>query len=71
MAVKVLAEAEVHDPNLESAAQALTISITEELLKSCLKSQASLTGEYILNYTNDLAAAIKKEATCCCYPILN
>ena len=62
MAVKVLAEAEVHDPNLESAAQALTIAITEGLLKSCLKPQASMTGEYILNYTNDLAATIKKEA---------
>lgn len=62
LAVKVLAESEVHDPNLESAAQALTISITEAFLQSCLKPQASMSGEYILNYTNDLATAMRKEA---------
>lgn len=62
MVVKVLAESEVHDANLESAAQSLKIAITEEFLRSCLKPQASLTGEYLLNYTNDLAEALKREA---------
>ena len=62
MAVKVLADSEVHDANLESAAQALKIVITEDFLRSCLKPQASMTGEYVLNYTNELANALKKEA---------
>ena len=62
MAVKVLADAEVHDGNLESAAQDLKILITEDFLKRCLKPQASMTGEYVLNYTNDLANEMKKEA---------
>lgn len=62
MAVKVLADSEVHDANLESAAQALKMIVTEDFLKSCLKPQASMTGEYVLNYTNDLANALKKEA---------
>ncbi|MFB5281895.1 dynamin family protein [Peribacillus sp. Hz7] len=62
MAVKVLADAEVHDANLESEAQSLSISIMEEFLRGSLKPQASMTGEYVLNYTNDLANSIKKEA---------
>ena len=62
MAVKVLADSEVHDANLESAAQALKMAITEDFLRGSLKPQASLTGEYVLNYTNDLANALKKEA---------
>lgn len=62
MAVKVLANAEVHDSNLESIAQELKIIITEDFLRRSLKPQASMTGEYILNYTNDLANEIKKEA---------
>ena len=62
MAVKVLADSEVHDANLENAAQALEIVITEDFLRGSLKPQASLTGEYVLNYTNDLANALKKEA---------
>ena len=62
MAVKVLADSEVHDANLENAAQALKMVITEDFLRGSLKPQASLTGEYVLNYTNDLANALKKEA---------
>lgn len=62
MAVKILAESEVHDANLESEAQSLQITIDESFLKKALKPQASLTGEYVLNYTADIANSVKKEA---------
>lgn len=60
LAVKTLTEAEVHDPTLESKAQALHIEVTEAYIKNSLKPQVNITGEYVLNYTNDLASAIKK-----------
>ncbi|MFE4350437.1 dynamin family protein [Peribacillus butanolivorans] len=62
LAVKTLTEAEVHDPTLESKAQALHIEVTEAYIKNSLKPQVNITGEYVLNYTNDLASAIKKKA---------
>ncbi|MGE7878409.1 dynamin family protein [Peribacillus muralis] len=62
LAVKTLTKAEVHDSALEGTAQALQIEVTEAYIKDSLKPQVDITGEYVLNYTNDLAAAIKKKA---------
>ncbi|MFJ7745924.1 dynamin family protein [Peribacillus sp. NPDC097295] len=62
LAVKTLTEAEVHDTELESEAQTLHIEITEDYVKKSLKPQVNVTGEYVLNYTNDLASTIKKKA---------
>ncbi|MGE7601494.1 dynamin family protein [Peribacillus sp. NPDC097675] len=61
LAVKTLTEAEVHDTELESEAQTLHIEITEDYIKKSLKPQVNVTGEYVLNYTNDLASTIKKK----------
>ena len=61
LAVKTLTEAEVHDTDLESAAQTLHVEITEDYIKKSLKPQVNVTGEYVLNYTNDLASTIKKK----------
>lgn len=62
LAAKTLNKAEIHDSTLESKAQALQIEVTEAYIKNSLKPQVDITGEYVLNYTNDLAAAIKKKA---------
>ncbi|MGG3480165.1 dynamin family protein [Peribacillus frigoritolerans] len=62
LAVKTLNQVEIHDSTLESKAQALQIEVTESYLKNSLKPQVDITGEYVLNYTNDLASAIKKKA---------
>lgn len=62
LAVKTLTEAEVHDATLESDAQTLHIEITEEYIRKSLKPQVNVTGEYVLNYTNDLASTIKKKS---------
>ena len=61
LAVKTLTEAEVHDTDLESEAQTLHVEITEDYIKKSLKPQVNVTGEYVLNYTNDLASTIKKK----------
>ncbi|CAH0187145.1 GTPase Der [Peribacillus sp. Bi96] len=62
LAVKTLNQAEIHDSALESKAQSLQIEVTEDYIKNSLKPQVDITGEYVLNYTNDLASAIKKKA---------
>ncbi|MDM5294182.1 dynamin family protein [Peribacillus simplex] len=62
LAVKTLNEAEIHDSTFESKAQGLHIEVTEAYIKNSLKPQVDITGEYVLNYTNDLASAIKKKA---------
>lgn len=62
LAVTTLNQAEIHDSTLESKAQALQIEVTESYIKNSLKPQVDITGEYVLNYTNDLASAIKKIA---------
>ena len=62
LAVKTLNQAEIHDSTLESKAQALQIEVTESYIRNSLKPQVDITGEYVLNYTNDLASAIKKKA---------
>ncbi|MBT2665205.1 dynamin family protein [Bacillus sp. ISL-4] len=62
LAVKTLNQAEIHDSTLESKAQALQVEVTESYIKNSLKPQVDITGEYVLNYTNDLASAIKKKA---------
>lgn len=61
LAVKTLNQAEIHDSTLESKAQALQIEVTESYIKNSLKPQVDITGEYVLNYTNDLASAIKRK----------
>ncbi|CAH0216894.1 dynamin family protein [Peribacillus sp. Bi134] len=62
LAVKMLNQAEIHDSTLEGKAQALQIEVTESYIKNSLRPQVDITGEYVLNYTNDLASAIKKKA---------
>ncbi|PKF88679.1 dynamin family protein [Bacillus sp. BA3] len=62
LAVKMLNQAEMHDSTLEGKAQALQIEVTESYIKNSLRPQVDITGEYVLNYTNDLASAIKKKA---------
>lgn len=53
---------EVNDPNLHSRVQALTVTITKEMLASAVKDGARLSGDYVLNYTSDVADIAKKAA---------
>ncbi|RFU61671.1 dynamin family protein [Bacillus sp. V59.32b] len=62
LAVKTLSEAGVHDSGLEKAVQEIEVSVSQTTIENPLKQQVNITGEYVLNYTNELAASIKKEA---------
>ncbi|MFJ7975352.1 dynamin family protein [Peribacillus sp. NPDC096379] len=65
-AVQTVAASGVHDALMEQTAQSLHVEITESLLTSLLKGQVQITGEYVLNYTNELSEAIKREARKSC-----
>jgi small GTP-binding protein len=62
MAMNTFRASGFEKPELIDAAQSIKISFTEELFKENLKPGARLSGEYVLNYTNDVANAIKKIA---------
>lgn len=59
---KILKTEEIQEPSILSKVQGLTISITKEMLESVLKSGAQLSGDYVLNYTSDVAEVAKKAA---------
>ncbi|TKC19654.1 dynamin family protein [Robertmurraya kyonggiensis] len=59
---KILKIAEIQEPSILSKVQSLAILITKEMLKSVLKSGAQLSGDYVLNYTSDVAEVAKKAA---------
>ncbi|MFJ5623866.1 dynamin family protein [Peribacillus loiseleuriae] len=65
-AVQTVAASGVHDSLMEQTAQSLHVAVTESLLTSLLKGQVQITGEYVLNYTNELSEAIKRAARKSC-----
>ncbi|RSK53750.1 dynamin family protein [Bacillus canaveralius] len=62
MLLKMIKEKSIHDPELEHAAQTISIQFDEKLLGETVKPGAGVTGDYLLNYTEDLANALKKLA---------
>lgn len=58
----ILKAEEIHDQTLLSEIQSFTVVITKEMLGNAVKTGARLTGEYVLNYTADVAELAKKEA---------
>ncbi|RFU65487.1 dynamin family protein [Peribacillus glennii] len=62
LAAGTLKEAGIYNSELEKEAQGIEVAVSKEMLVNALKSQVSITGEYVLNYTNEIAAAIKKSA---------
>jgi small GTP-binding protein len=59
-AQKTLKESGSEKPELIEAAQSINISIGKELLEKNIKQGARLSGEYVLNYTNEVANSIKR-----------
>lgn len=62
LAGKTLIEAKLHDAECERAAQSLSIPLSADFLLNTLKSDVNSSGEFVLNYTKDLAESLKKEA---------
>ncbi|WP_053366898.1 dynamin family protein [Bacillus sp. FJAT-27245] len=60
--LEVLKEKEIRDPHLEELARNFSIPVTGELIEKPLKKGALLSGDYVLTYTDELAAEIKKAA---------
>lgn len=59
---KRLKETGIHHPQLEAIAQGFQTDFSKELLENTIKSGAMATGDYVLNYTSDVAEALKRIA---------
>ncbi|MBA9027751.1 dynamin family protein [Peribacillus huizhouensis] len=66
LAVQTVAASGLHDVLMEQTAQSLQVEVPETLLTSLLKGQVQITGEYVLNYTDELSETIKRDARRSC-----
>jgi small GTP-binding protein len=60
--LKLLKEKRIENQNLITKAQSFSIQFSSELLENAVKTGARLSGNYVLNYTEDVANAIKQIA---------
>ena len=58
--LQILKEYDIHDATLLAAIQGYQYRFEKELLAELMKEGALLTGDYVLNYTNEIADSIKK-----------
>ncbi|MFE8702165.1 dynamin family protein [Cytobacillus sp. FJAT-54145] len=58
--INTFKQEDIQNPDLLAKAQSLAVPITKAMLKDTIKPGARPTGDYVLNYTNDVAEAIKK-----------
>lgn len=56
---RFLRDKHINNDELAAAVQSLQVDCTESVLTGALKEGASLSGDYVLNYTNDVANEIK------------
>lgn len=57
-----LKEQEIHDPALVASAQNFQVHFEESMLTEMVKEGALLSGDYVLQYTNDVADSVKRLA---------
>ncbi|GLB57921.1 dynamin family protein [Cytobacillus sp. NCCP-133] len=57
-----LKQQEIHEPELLAQAQGFKMHFEPELLAGTVKSGAMVSGDYVLQYTNDAADAVKRIA---------
>lgn len=57
--VEILREFDIHEDELLSKAQQFTFSFGQEEINELIRPGASVNGNYILNYSNEVAAKIK------------
>ncbi|WP_456274295.1 dynamin family protein [Bacillus sp. AK031] len=58
----VLKQAGLHDEELTANSEGFTVEVTEEDINDSVKKGARVTGEYVLNYCEDLAGKMKRKA---------
>ncbi|MBP1950836.1 dynamin family protein [Virgibacillus litoralis] len=59
--LNLLKQYNIHDQKLEQEIQQFSVDYDSEALISLQKSGATVNGDYILNYTNDVSADVKKK----------
>jgi small GTP-binding protein len=57
-----LKEQGIENDELEAKAQSFKVDFPRELLQKTIKTGAVVSGDYVLNYTNDVAEGLKKQA---------
>lgn len=67
-AQKTLKEQQLNDPALIQLAQSVAVTFEANLLRNAVKTGARLSGDYVLNYTNDVANELKRLARQALYP---
>lgn len=65
-ATKILKEANIIDDELQSMAQELTIDFDQLLIKDTVQSGARLTGQYVLNFCNQIVEKLQKKGRLVC-----
>lgn len=60
--LRVLKNNEIHDSDLINKIQKLSVPVAKDLLENTVKTGARLSGDYVLNYTNDVAEGAKRLA---------
>ncbi|MGP4107110.1 dynamin family protein [Virgibacillus sp. L01] len=59
--LNLLKQYNIHDQKLEQEIQQFSVNYNSEALTSLQKPGATVNGDYILNYTNDVSADVKKK----------
>ncbi|WP_461179517.1 dynamin family protein [Virgibacillus ainsalahensis] len=59
--INILKRYDINEPKLQKQVQELSVTYTEKDLLNLIKPGAQVNGDYVLNYTNDLAADIKSK----------
>ncbi|WLR53023.1 dynamin family protein [Bacillus tianshenii] len=57
---KILKTFNLDDEELHGQIHSIQVDFDESLLKNTVKSGAAVSGDYVLNYTNDVAAEVKR-----------
>lgn len=65
-AIKILKEEDIINDDLQRTAQNLTVEFDEEFISQMVKSGARLTGEYVLNYCDQIVERLQKKARVVC-----
>lgn len=60
-AIKILKEEDIINDDLQRTAQNLTVEFDEEFISQMVKSGARLTGEYVLNYCDQIVERLQKK----------
>ncbi|PLT28388.1 dynamin family protein [Peribacillus deserti] len=62
LSISILNESQLTDESLEADVRGLTLELQDSQISDIVKPQVSITGEYVLSFTNELADVLRKIA---------